>query len=151
MPIKDRNLKPGTKLIARYRKQDYACEVLEGEAGKLRYCLGDGKDFKSISAAGMAITGKSCNGWAFWGLPKPEPPAMEEPQAGAPENAEALEQPAAMETRTNAKPSGKHIFRIPNQKGVPEGQTRWFCHECSRSFLAAAGITPWTCPERHRA
>jgi hypothetical protein len=34
----------------------------------VHYRLADGKEFKSPSAAGMAITGKSCNGWAFWSL-----------------------------------------------------------------------------------
>lgn len=66
MPINDRNLKPGTKLAARYHKQSYACEVVEREGSKLSYRLEDGREFKSPSAAGMAITGKACNGWAFW-------------------------------------------------------------------------------------
>ena len=39
MPIENRNLKPGTKLVGRYHKQTYSCEVVEGEGGKLRYRL----------------------------------------------------------------------------------------------------------------
>ena len=68
MPIKDRNLKAGDRLSGYYHKQHYSCEVVEGENSKLRYRLADGREFKSPSAAGMAITGKSCNGWAFWSL-----------------------------------------------------------------------------------
>lgn len=39
-----------------------------GEEGKVMYRLEDGREFKSPSAAGTAITGKACNGWAFWSV-----------------------------------------------------------------------------------
>src|SRR5438105_2349184 len=32
------------------------------------YRLADGREFKSLSAAGTAITEKACNGWAFWSV-----------------------------------------------------------------------------------
>ena len=67
MPIHDRNLKAGTKLIGKYHKQPYKCEVIEVE-GKLRFRLEDGQEFKSPSAAGMAITGHPCDGWVFWSV-----------------------------------------------------------------------------------
>ena len=67
MPIHDRNLKAGTKLIGKYHKQPYKCEVVEVE-GKLRFRLEDGREFKSPSAAGMAITGHACDGWVFWSV-----------------------------------------------------------------------------------
>ena len=67
MPIHDRNLKAGTKLVARYHKQPYKCEVVEVE-GKLRFRLADRREFKSPSAAGMAITGHACDGWMFWSV-----------------------------------------------------------------------------------
>jgi hypothetical protein len=56
MPIHDRNLKAGTTLTGKYHKQPYKSEVVEIE-GKLRFRLEDGREFKSPSAAGMAITG----------------------------------------------------------------------------------------------
>ena len=34
MPIENRNLKPGAKLIGRYHKQSYSCEVVENAEGK---------------------------------------------------------------------------------------------------------------------
>ena len=68
MSIEDRNLTKGTKLTGRYHKQSYSCEVVENAEGKLRYKLEDGREFKSPSAAGMAITGHSCDGWKFWSL-----------------------------------------------------------------------------------
>ena len=33
MSIEDRSLKPGTILVARYKKQDFRCTVAEGEDG----------------------------------------------------------------------------------------------------------------------
>ena len=69
MAIKDRNLSVGTKLTATYKKQRYTALVVEGEEGKLRYRLEDGREFKSPSAAGSAVMGgNACNGWNFWSL-----------------------------------------------------------------------------------
>jgi hypothetical protein len=65
MAITDRNLSVGTKLFARFKGQTHTAELVEKEGAKL-YRLDDGREFKSPSAAGTAITGKACNGWAFW-------------------------------------------------------------------------------------
>jgi len=68
MPIADRNLSPGTALVARYQGTTYRAELVQTEAG-LRYRLEDGREFKSPSSAGSAVMGgKSCNGWVFWSL-----------------------------------------------------------------------------------
>jgi hypothetical protein len=173
MPIENRNLKPGTKLTAKYHKQAYSAEVVEGEGGKLHYRLADGREFKSPSAAGMAITGHACDGWVFWSvettqaapateLPKnSEKPVVETQKAAKTvETAEgkgeqldetsASTQPAAPNA-PEPGPAKKRIFRLPNQKGVPEGQTRWYCHDCGKSFLAPVGETPETCPQGHKA
>jgi len=75
MAFENRNLEPGTKLTARYKKQGYNAEVVAGEDGKVRYKLPDGREFKSPSSAGTAIIGKTCNGWAFWSV---EPGGMQE-------------------------------------------------------------------------
>ena len=146
MTIKDRNLKAGTRLVARYHKQPYACQVVEGEGGKLRYHLEDGREFKSPSAAGVAITGKSCNGWAFWSVettgttPAPAAGQTEVPTEPPKESAPAAEKPAPV----------MKIFRTPNQKGTGR-QTRWYCHDCGKSFLADIGVLPETCPQGHKA
>ncbi len=61
--IANRNLEPGTRLVASYKKQAYVCAVEEGEDGKLAYVLADGKRFTSPSAAGSAVMGgTACNG-----------------------------------------------------------------------------------------
>jgi Restriction Enzyme Adenine Methylase Associated len=67
MAIQDRNLSVGTQLYAKYKGQTYTAEVIEKEGGTA-YRLADGREFKSPSAAGTAITEKACNGWAFWSV-----------------------------------------------------------------------------------
>jgi Restriction Enzyme Adenine Methylase Associated len=67
MAITDRNLSVGTKLYARYKGETHTAKLVEKEGAKL-YRLGDGREFKSPSAASTAITGKACNGWAFWSV-----------------------------------------------------------------------------------
>ncbi len=183
MPIEDRNLKSGTR-PGRYHKQSFTCEVGESEGGKLQYRIADGREFKSLSAAGMAITGKACNGWTFWSLetdtaappevvrtpetmsnheiPSPETQPEGEVQPLA-ETHEIITSKAEQPSETllpalkhaqaiqESTPVRKRIFRIPNQKGVPEGQTRWHCHDCGQSFLDATGETPAACPQGHQS
>src|SRR4051812_13374632 len=74
MAIEDRNLSIGTKLWAKYKGSVHTAEVIAvlGDAsGRVGYQLPDGSTFKSPSAAGTAITGKACNGWAFWTVGEP--------------------------------------------------------------------------------
>jgi len=122
MPIKNRNLTKGTKLTGRYHKQSYSCEVVENAEGKLRYKLEDGREFKSPSAAGMAITGHACDGWVFWSVVTEEnAPALnaEKPEDTPTVEANQNTEPAQNVTKTDTKKTG--VFLVPNQKGVPEG------------------------------
>ncbi len=100
MPINDRNLKPGTRLVGKYHKQTYTCEVVEVD-GKLKFRLQDGREFKSPSAAGMAITGKSCNGWAFWSVETAtsaaQPPTQTQPAVETKATGEAQPADASQE------------------------------------------------------
>ena len=68
MAIENRNLEAGTKLIAKYKKEDYRAAVIAAEEGKVKYRLADGAEFRSLSSAGTAITTKACNGWNFWSI-----------------------------------------------------------------------------------
>ena len=159
MPIENRNLIKGTKLTGRYHKQSYSCEVVENAEGKLRYKLEDGREFKSPSAAGMAITGHACDGWVFWSVQRDEnAPAENESK---PENANAAEPNQTAETvvepappaptAAKADPKKTGVFLVPNQKGVPEGQIRWFCRDCGKSFITSATEIPGVCPAKHQA
>ena len=137
--IENRNLMVGTRLVGRYKGQTCAAEVVQTEEG-LRYRLGDGREFKSPSSAGSAVMGgHACNGWRFWGL-EGEGPKATEPT------------PVADTRATGSSPrAARFIYRVPNQGGVAEGQTRFWCRGCMASFLADAGATPEACPEGHGA
>lgn len=58
-------LAEGTKLVARYKGQEYAATVVTVD-GATRYRLDDGRAYKTPSAAGSGITGTATNGWRFW-------------------------------------------------------------------------------------
>ena len=80
MTIENRNLTVGTKLVGKYHKQQHTCQVIQGEGYKLRYPLEDGREFKSPSAAEMAVTGHACDGWHFWSVEtNANPPINETP------------------------------------------------------------------------
>ena len=142
MAIENRELEAGTKLIAKYKKEDYRAEVVAGEEGKVKYKLADGREFKSPSAAGTAITSKACNGWAFWsietGIAQTEP---QEPESSEGEDSEYTETPE--------EPPTAGFRRVPNQKGVEEGQVRLYCDACQKSFTTPIDQQPETCPEGH--
>ena len=149
MPIENRNLTKGTKLTGRYHKQSYSCEVVENAEGKLRYHLEDGREFKSPSAAGMAITGHACDGWEFWSLQTEENCSCQKPKAKETAAQNKRPEPAQNAAKTDPKKTG--VFLVPNQKGVPEGQIRWFCRDCGKSFIASAVEVPGVCPAKHQA
>jgi hypothetical protein len=143
MVVANRNLKPGTRLIGRYHKQEHTCEII-GSDDKLVYRV-NGKDFNSPSAAGTSVTNHGCNGWAFWTEASPK---------------EAVTETAPAETKLEAgcllselieKPATRLIRKVPNQKGVPEDQVRWFCPACAKSFMAPKERAPEVCPEGHPA
>lgn len=50
----------GTQFKARYKGREYEAEVRDGAL------IYNGEAFKSPSAAAIAITGNSVNGWKFW-------------------------------------------------------------------------------------
>ena len=99
MAIENRNLSVGTTLWARYRGELHTAEVVEdpllppGQTAR-RYRLADGREFKSPSAAGTAITGKACNGWAFWSTGEPtEKPQKAERTSGSGRTVNAVPKP----------------------------------------------------------
>src|SRR5271157_2624499 len=105
MPIENRNLTKGTKLTGRYHKQTYSCEVVENAEGKLRYRLEDGREFKSPSAAGMAITGHACDGWIFWSVQTDEATQKMDTENQAPTEQDTEASPT-QEAEQTEKPTG---------------------------------------------
>jgi len=131
MPLENRNLEPGTVLVARYKGKDRTCEVVQTEDG-LRYRLDDGTEHKSPSSAGkQAMGGVACNGWRFWSLAGTEKPARKAKTA----KPKAEPKPKAKPAKPKAKKDGKakgakkaksHAMRA---KGDSYG-----CGACSETF-----------------
>ncbi len=127
MSIENRDLKAGTKLVARYKGQQHTAEVGETEAG-VRYRLEDGREFKSPSSAGSAIMGgTACNGWRFWSLAGEADTATEAPKK---------------KTKRGANPGAGLMQRMEDG--------RYFCSACMEAFDAPAGVEPLGCPQGHR-
>lgn len=138
MPITNRNLPAGATLVARYKGQTYRCTVLENE-GKLAFSLEDNSIHPSPSAAASKVMGgTSANGWRFWSL---EGDLSEKP-------AKAEKQPKAKNESVATK-LVRVIKKLPNQKGVAEGSTKFFCSGCMKAFIAEGSEVPQTCPEGH--
>ena len=137
MSIQNRNLEPGIRLVASYKKSRYTCTVEAGdEEGGLAYVLEDGSRHKSPSAAGSRVMGgKAVNGWRFWSVEGEQPAALEEKP----------EKPA----RRSKRPR-KTISKAPNQQALAEGSSRWFCSGCMKSFIVDGNGVPQQCPEGHR-
>ncbi len=143
MAIENRELEPGTKLIARYKKEEYRAEVVAGEEGKVRYRLADGREFKSPSAAATAITGKAANGWRFWSVETGDAHTeTQEPDAPEGQDEDSSE--------PDESSSSAGFRRVPNQKGIEDGEVRLYCYSCRASFTVPANQLPETCPEGHR-
>jgi outer membrane biosynthesis protein TonB len=160
MPIENRELAAGTRLVARYKKQDRTCEVVETADG-LRYRLDDGTEHRSPSSAGKAaMDGVACNGWRFWSIegtekptrepkakadkPEKEPPAIagmekpkREPKAKADKPAKAKKEPAAKKPAKakGAKTSkGKSAKKGKAMRAAVKGDASYGCGACGESF-----------------
>ena len=108
MSIEDRNLKPGTVLVARYKKRDHRCDVVKGAEGKVAFRV-NGKEYGSPSAAGSAVMGgTACNGWRFW---TPEGAAK---AAGKP----TTRTMAAKKATAKPKAKGKAKMRAGRRRGT---------------------------------
>ncbi|MEO8539161.1 MAG: hypothetical protein ABI577_05425 [bacterium] len=148
MAIENRKLVAGAKLVATYKKAEYFCEVLKTDEG-LAFQMPDGKVFKSPSSAGKAVTGRvSCDGWKFWSLADRSVvvPATESASSEDATTAEPVEAKAA---KVAAPKIVRVIKKMPNQKGVAEGSTKFWCSSCMKSFVAEGEAVPETCPDGH--
>jgi len=146
MTIENRNLTPGTQLVARFKKEQHTCTVEQGEDDKLVFVLGDGSRHKSPSAAGSAVMGgTACNGWRFW--------SVEGQQSTSSIAVERPAKTAAKGSKRKAKPGngGQLIKPLDDQAGVPEDSVRYFCSGCMAGFNVDDGSEPVTCPEGHPA
>jgi hypothetical protein len=138
MPITDRELAIGTKLVGTHKKTAYVCEVVTTPEGKTAFQLEDGRIFNSPSSAGKAVmNGVACNGWRFWSVEGTELAKAEKPAK------------ASKPKQPNGPKRLRLIKKLRSQKDAPEGQTGWFCSACMKGFHMPTGQEPATCPEGH--
>ncbi|OAI40634.1 hypothetical protein AYO38_05630 [bacterium SCGC AG-212-C10] len=146
MAITDRNLTSGMTLVATYKKGEHKLLVLGDETDGLGYQLDGGTIYKSVSAAASAVMkGQAANGWRFW--------TVEGEQPAVPAAKKTVPAPAKTpKAKVPPKPKTvKGIRRMKVQTGVPEGQVKYFCSACMKSFLSPSGEEPTACPEEHAA
>ena len=139
MSIENRNLKPGTVLVAVYpargpKRKEYRCEVVAGEEGRALYRLKDGREFTSPSAAGSAVMGgTACNGWRFWTIEGAEKPAR---AATKPQKAVGkAKTPPRPRGGARAKTAAKRARKAakPSKNGAaPAGLVA--CGDCGKEF-----------------
>jgi len=132
MPIENRTLEAGTRLVARHKKQDRTCEVVETADGP-RYRLDDGTEHRSPSSAGKAaMDGVACNGWRFWSIAGTEKPKRE-PKTKKP--AEAKKEPTAKKPATtkSAKKSAK-AKKPKAQRAAAKSDASYGCGVCPETF-----------------
>jgi hypothetical protein len=135
MPIENREVAVGTRLVARYKKQDRTCEIVETPDGP-RYRLDDGTEHKSPSSAGKAaMDGVACNGWRFWSIEGTEP--KHEPKTKAEKPAKAKMEPAAKKPAKAAKKGKGTSTKKPKGKAVRAKATdvpSYGCGGCGATF-----------------
>ncbi len=138
MPIEDRELSEGTRLVARYKGGAHVCEVVRTDGGPdgasaLRYRLADGREFASPSGAGRAVIGHACNGWRFWsvaGADVAEPSRAVRP----PRRAKTSKQTTPKQGRKTAK-QGRSRAKAAHARGqTTEGDGAFGCGRCAATF-----------------
>lgn len=121
MVIENRNLTEGTVLSVTYKKTEHRCTVIKTDKG-LAFQLTNGTTFNSPSSAGKSITGRvSCDGWKFWSV-APGMPPMEAAETPA---GEAEQRKPSKAPKSSAPKIVRNIRKMPNQKGVAEGSTKF--------------------------
>jgi len=136
MTIEDRNLTAGTKLWSRYKGAVHTAEVVAHADDKgnetIAYKLADGREFKSPSAAGTAITAKVCNGWSFWSTGEPtEKAPRTSPTARQGGTVNAVPKPTSRRSRRKepARNGDGEVLPI-----VEQTDGRFECGECGQNF-----------------
>jgi hypothetical protein len=141
MPIENRELAVGTRLVARYRKAERTCEVVQTDDG-LRYRLDDGTEHKSPSSAGKAaMGGVACNGWRFWSVAGTEPAR----KAKADKSAKAKTEPAAEKPATKKgapkKATKAKATKKPKAKRAAAKGDSYGCGACGETFPTMKAAT----------
>ena len=149
MPIENRELAAGTRLVARYKKQDRTCEVVETAEG-LRYRLDDGTEHRSPSSAGKAaMDGVACNGWRFWSVEGTEK-QKREPKA----KVEKAEKVAKAEKPAKTKAPAKKVAKGKGKKAAKKKVARAATAGAlggTKGDSYGCGVCPETFPTQKKA
>jgi hypothetical protein len=147
MPIENRELAEGTRLVARHKGKEHVCEVVETKDG-LRYRVDDPeyKDFffNSPSSAGRAVTGGvSVNGWRFWSLEGTLKPAKERKPKTAKPKAEKPATATKTKTAKAVKPKAKKKGKKSAKKKVARAASHdsYGCGVCPETFPTLKAAT----------
>ena len=135
MPIENRDLAAGTRLVVRHKGTEHECTVIKGKDGEIRYRLADGKEFNSPSSAGREITGGvAVNGWRFWSLEGDLKPrkAKSEPKAKAAKKAPA---------KKAAKAKGKKAAKKKVARAAAARGDKYGCGACGETFPTMKAAT----------
>ncbi len=137
MTIAERKIESGTVLTARYKGETHTAEVVDTEAGQ-RFRLADGRQFKSPSSAGKAVTGGACNGWVFWSVAGEETAkpkgAKKEPAAKKPAKSKAP-------PKKGAKTKGAKSKKSKAMRAAANGDASFGCGVCPETFLTMKAAT----------
>ena len=110
--------------IACYKGREHRAEVVKTKEG-LRYKLKDGREFKSPSAAGVAVKGggKTCDGWEFWSVEGASPvlPRAKREQRGSATPTDPGNEKPKPKTKPKGRPKAKAEKPIK-------------CGDCGREF-----------------
>jgi len=150
MPIANRDLPVGTRLVAKYKGVTFVAEK-QADGYNVIEPAGHpacGKDYKSPSGAGSAaMGGTACNGWRFWSVEGEAPAtAAEASKANGAPTAKAGK-PKAQRKRARVS---KFIRRADSQDELGEGEVRWWCSACLDHFVVLGNEEPSQCPNGHR-
>ena len=136
MPIENRDLKAGTRLVARYKGKEHVCEVVQTADG-IAYRL-EGKDHNSPSSAGRVVTGGvAVNGWRFWSLDGELKPAREK-KAAKTTKAEKPAKKAPAKPKA-AKKGGKKPAKKKAHRAASKAE--YGCGACGASFPTMKAAT----------
>lgn len=147
MAIKDRaQIKEGAKLVGRYQQVENTCEVVVVDGRVMFQINGNPKRvFKSLSAAGKAITEHECDGWHFWSIAGGEPGAAAKETAASEKPTKSKAKAGDADPITREVP--KHgIHKMEDQRGAPAGLLRYYCFDCNEPFSAQSSVLRPACP-----
>jgi hypothetical protein len=166
MPIENRNLEPGTKLIATYKKETYHALVVASTEGKVLYQLSpyDGREFKSPSSLGTAVTGKLDllvggyqhyrGGWRDGHCPAATVSRRGRPRgarAGRPDPTRRSRWRSSVRGRFNRETCHLRFSTRAQPAGHPRGRGQALLRCLPGQLHLTSGPAPETCPQGHWA